>query len=260
MKNYKVILFSVAMTGILAFFLRLQERSFFDVTTGLAVATPLHAVNAIIAVGCAALMVLPVLYTKKNEEGNFAHCFAANAAKELLLPVVGIFFLLGSAVQLLLSWFLLKKILLGLLGILLLLGAGSFLKALSDSRRGKAVSPSLLMGMICALALCMILSYQAESDNPVLLSYYVQILAQGAALLSFYHLGNFAFPPVKLRPWLWPTLVSVVLCFMAAADAGKVVGPLFYLGLAFLQLGLLGLYCRKDPENMHTEEGERPRG
>jgi len=227
-----------AVLGAAGFMLRLAQRQLFDPLTGLPQASALHgAVLLFLLLSTAVVLFLARKEAFTPEEFETAFPFDGKAS--VLCVVLGAALLLGAAAEQFFSYLLLNELLLGILGLLMVLTAAGLFLVLRDCRKGAVSRSYLLLPAICLVALLLVVAYRAEASNSVLLSYYVQVLAQAALLLQHYYLAAAAYTPEKSRPCAFFAALSVLLCLTAAADVGKIVGWLFYLAMALLSLGVL---------------------
>ena len=245
------------LLGAAGLVLRLQEQKAFDSSTGLPLSSWLHGFNAAFLAAAALLCLLFALRTPKDRgEKAFTAAFAMPGAGRVLLPVLGSFLLLLCGGYQLLVYALTRALQYLLLGVLTLLSGGCFLKLTMDCRRSRAAQGVLALPVICMLALSLVLTYRAEANNPVLLDYYVDILAQAAFLLQFYYLADFAYPPAKARAYVFFAALAPVLGLTAAAGAASLAGWAFYLGLTALGLGYLTAYLQQHQQSAPAGEQE----
>ena len=273
-KKYFLPLLAV-LGGGCAFLLRLwQNRTGFEADTGLPIpGAPAGAVLAgFLAVMAVLLWVLSRRLPKETEAGPLLpRDFAAAEPRLLLLPVSGALLLAlagladlyeGLGLGNLLSQFLAAAdpeeaaALLGaagfspaaqkLLGILSLLSAAALFPAISACRRasGGQTPPfqgaPLLLFPPVALVVRLVLTYRLDSVNPVLGSYYVELLALVFLTLGFYRLSSFAFLAGRSRLFAFYTCGAAVLGLAALADGGPHFSSLLLmLGGTAVLLGFL---------------------
>ena len=236
-KEYRLPVFA-AVLGLAGFVLRLAENQLFDPLTGLPADSALHWLLPLFLLAAAAFLVL---LTRREAfvpaEFEEAYPFAGKGA--VVCIVLGAALLLVAAVLQFFSFLLLNEVVLGILGILMLLTAAGLFVVLRDCRKGLTSRSYLLLPGLCLMALLLVAGYRAEVTNSVLLSFYVQVLAQAALLLQYYYLPAAAYAPEKSRPCALFAALSALLCLTAAADGGKLVGGIFYLSQGLLSLGIL---------------------
>ena len=247
--------------GLVCFFLRLwQLRTGFEPDTGLAIPGALAGQLLLAALTILALvMVLSVRTLSAATSGalfaaglqvNKGH-LAVLLAGLLLLGVSGILHLMSSAL------FLEDWIASLLEGLLILASVFSLLPVVRVCQKGGSLSSSLLLTPAVCSVVELVLAYRTSSVNPVLQSYYVDLLALAALTLAYYRLSAFAFRCGQLRRFTLYAVLSVVLCLASTADTllynGVGIlgngwsGTTFFLGSALVMLSLLSIRLSVDP-------------
>ena len=264
-----------ALGGAAAFLLRLwHNRTGFEAGTGLPIpGAPAGAVLAgFLAVMAVLFLLLSRRLPKETEAGPLLpRDFAAGDSRLLLLPVAGALLMglagladlyEGLGLGNLLAQFLAAAdpegaaALLGasgispaaqkLLGALSLLSAAALFPAIAACRRAAAgqdaafrEAPLLLFPPV-ALVVRLVLTYRLDSVNPVLGSYYVELLALVFLTLGFYRLSSFAFLAGRSRLFACYACCAAVLSLAALADGGPHLSSLLLLpGGAAVLLGFL---------------------
>lgn len=98
---------------------------------------------------------------------------------------------------------------------------------------------NLLLVPVVALVVRLVLTYRADSVNPSLSAYYLELLALMLFILSLFRLSSFAFDGGKTRRYVWDTSLAVVLCIATLADGHSYSYALLYGGAALTDLGFL---------------------
>ena len=261
--------------GVGAFALRLwHNRTGFEPATGLPIpGAPAGAVLAgFLAVLTVLLGLLALRQPRETEAGPLLpRDFAAAEPRLLLLPVAGLLLMglsgladlyqglgLGDpAAQLLAAADPEAAAALAgtpgfspgaqkLLGALSLLSAASLFPAVTACRRaagGDAApfreAPLLLVPPV-ALVVRLVLTYRLDSVNPVLGSYYVELLALVLLTLGFYRLSSFAFQAGRTRIFSFYACGAAALSLAALGEGGSQLSTLLLLpGGAAVLLGFL---------------------
>lgn len=112
-----------------------------------------------------------------------------------------------------------------------------------------AINSSLLLIPTVCMVVRLVLCYRSHSINPVLASYYVELLALLFLCLGFYRLSSFAFCQGNPRIYALYSVVSVVLALVNLAD-GITPSSLPCLGGA---LTLLSLFEMQSQESQTFE-------
>lgn len=98
---------------------------------------------------------------------------------------------------------------------------------------------NLLLVPVVVLVVRLVLTYRADSVNPSLSAYYVELLALMLLILSLFRLSSFAFDGGKTRRFVWDTVLAAALCIAALADGRSYSYALLYGGAALTELGFL---------------------
>ena len=247
--------------GLVCFFLRLwQLRTGFEPDTDLAI--PGALAGQLLLAALAVLILVTVLSVRSLSAAPSGALFAAGLqvskghlavllAGLLLLGVSGILHLMSSAL------FLEDWIASLLEGFLILASVFSFLPVVRVCQKGGSLSSSLLLTPAVCSVVELVLAYRTSSVNPVLQSYYVDLLALAALTLAYYCLSAFAFRCGQLRRFTLYAVLSVVLCLASTADTllynGVGIlgsgwsGTTFFLGSALVMLSSLSIRLSVDP-------------
>ena len=143
-------------------------------------------------------------------------------------------------------------------GIFYLLCSLSLFPAARAAKAGGRLNANLLLVPAVCLVADLVLVYRASSVNPVLQSYYVEILALAFLILAFYRLSSFGFRCGQLRLFSLYAMLAAVLCLTAAADSLYLLvsgissvdglsGLAFWLGGGGTALGFLAVRQSVDP-------------
>lgn len=247
--------------GLVCFFLRLwQLRTGFEPDTDLAI--PGALAGQLLLAALAVLILVTVPSVRSLSAAPSGALFAAGLqvskghlavllAGLLLLGVSGILHLMSSAL------FLEDWIASLLEGFLILASVFSFLPVVRVCQKGGSLSSSLLLTPAVCSVVELVLAYRTSSVNPVLQSYYVDLLALAALTLAYYRLSAFAFRCGQLRRFTLYAVLSVVLCLASTADTllynGVGIlgsgwsGTTFFLGSALVMLSSLSIRLSVDP-------------
>lgn len=262
--------------GAAAFVLRLaQNRTGFEADTGLPVGGNFFTL-ALPAVLAAVVVVTAFLTCRlpKGEHAAFPADFSTEDPRFLLLPVAGALLMALSGLMRLAESF-------GLFGavytltadgleaagsspqvslltavLTLACAAGTLLSAAACRlRAGKSPAFSTAALLVCpaALVVDLVLAYRADSINPALEAYYVDLLALVFLALAFYRLSSFGFQSGNTRRFALYTVPAAVMSCAAAADAvpNDPAGGALYLGVALALLGFLLLRLASAPHGAH---------
>lgn len=277
MKARKNMLLVTATAAVFALGLRLwQQLTGFEEVSHLAL--PGHpaaiAVEAVLLVAAVVLTVIARALPGAKEERGFEEMFSTQSVGEVTLIVLGVFLMLSSGVL---------QILFALLGgglqnvlqsdgmavtvvwmgtvspkEVLLLGGTALVSAICllptaavcrchEDRPGRNVNGTVLLVPILLLVVRLVLVYRIDSIDPVLQSYYVELLALVFVILAFYQLAGFAFGQGSHRWYSVCSGMAVVLCAATLADGHDISDTLFYAGSGLSVLGFWLVYRRSDP-------------
>lgn len=265
MKKYAYLPLSALAGGAAAFVLRLlQNRGGFEADTGLPVpGDPCRYALAALLAALAVLFWLLVRRLPEDASPAFPSSFAAASPALLTLPVAGVFLMgLSGALEIL-----------GGLGVVLpfapspeaailasplprafvfygaltLVSAVCLFPAAAACRRpgdraadaAKPFSGGVLLVPVVCLVVRLVVAYRADSVNPALSAYYVELLALAFLTLGFYRLSSFAFQAGQNRRFALYALPAVVLSMATLADGHGLAGSLLYGGGALALLGFL---------------------
>lgn len=115
-------------------------------------------------------------------------------------------------------------------------------KRVSSPENPSSFSGNLLLVPVIVLVIRLVVTYRADSVNPSLSAYYVELLALTFLILSLFRMASFAFDGGKPRRYVWDTLAAVVLCAATLADGHGLASGLLYGGAALAELAFLLLY------------------
>lgn len=146
---------------------------------------------------------------------------------------------------------------LGVLAAVCLFPAAAACRGRPDAEPRGANPAFLLVPPVC-LVMRLVLTYRVYSVNPVLQTYYVEILALAFLTLAFYRLSAFAYRAARTRRFALYAGAAVAVCIAALADGTEPSGLLFYAGGALSLLGFLLLWLTGEPPASETaERGDR---
>lgn len=275
MKKYICFPLLALVGGGAAFILRLlQRRTGFEADTGLPIpgnpyALLLVGLFIVLAVGC--LLLCRVLPANPETPLVFPDGFAVSSPALLTPTVAGIFLLALSGILDVVSGVASPSALLGLgagdyavtvitgdtaayseiftprehmiAGLLSILSAASLFPAIPACRirqgEKRAYKRELLLVPVCCLVVRLALTYRAQSADPSLADYYVELLAVVFLTLAFYRLSSFGFQVGRTRRFTLYAVLAIVFCLAVLADHPDLARLLFYLGSAATLLGFL---------------------
>jgi len=130
------------------------------------------------------------------------------------------------------------------MGALTALSCAAVLPVISACRRGapperNAHLGNLLLVPTSCLLIRVVMTYRADSVNPALSVYYVEILALAFLVLGIYRTSSFAFHSGGTRRFTVYVGCSLLFCVITLADSHTLSASLLYLGGALLSLGFL---------------------
>ena len=275
MKTIRLLPILAALGGAAAFVLRLwHNRTGFEAGTGLPIpGAPAGFLLALFLAAFAVVLTVMVRGLPKETEAGplLPRDFAAGDSRALLLPVAGALLMglsgladlyEGLGLGNLLAQFVAAAdpegalaLLEGegtfspaaqkFLGALSVFSAAALFPAVSACRRAVEASPAfrdapLLLFPPVALVVRLVLTYRLDSVNPVLGSYYVELLALVFLTLGFYRLSSFAFQAGRTRLFAFYACAASVLSLAALADGGPHLSSLLLLpGGSAVLLGFL---------------------
>jgi len=270
MKKYNLFYLLAVLGGAVGFLLRLlQNRTGFEAETGLPVSgnLPALALIVLLVIFAAALLLLSKAWPA-GDSPAFPQDFSTEDPKQLTLPVLGALMMGLAGLADLYESFTHRNLLLQLqsaadpyglvmeitpvfssrlqmlLGILSILSAAALFLAAAACRRrddgANAYNATLLLVPPVALVVRLVLTYRADSINPALAAYYVELLALIFLTLSFYRLSSFAFAAGNTRRFALYSGAAVALSLISLADGGPHLSALLlYAGGAITLLGFL---------------------
>lgn len=118
----------------------------------------------------------------------------------------------------------------------------------SGSREAdRAAAPAGVNGLylllpVIAMVVRLVLRYRQDSVNPTLAAYYIPLLALVLVTMALYLLAGFAFQSGSSKTFLPVSVMSIVLCAAALADAQPLYSILCYAGFALSISGYLCLH------------------
>ena len=132
------------------------------------------------------------------------------------------------------------------LGVLAIVAAASLFpiaKACRRAGRGDApaVNGNLLLVPVIVLVVRLVMTYRADSVNPALSTYYVELLALTFLILSLFRLSAFAFSGGRTRRFAWDAMAAAALCLATLGDRHGLGSMLLYAGGALTQLAFLSM-------------------
>ena len=277
MKKYICFPLLALVGGGAAFVLRLlQRRTGFEADTGLPIpgnpyALLLAGLLIALAVGC--LLLSRLLPADSEARLVFPDGFAVSSPALLTPTVAGIFLLALSGILDVIWGMAFPLTLFGLslsagdyaatvitgytaayseifssrehmiVGLLSILSAASLFPAIPACRirqgEKKTYKRELLLVPVCCLVVRLALTYRAESADPSLADYYVELLAVVFLTLAFYRLSSFGFQAGRTRRFTLYAVLAIVFCLAVLADHPDPARLLFYLGGAATLLGFL---------------------
>jgi hypothetical protein len=134
-----------------------------------------------------------------------------------------------------------------LMGVMSLASAASLLPAAAACRRpadqrqeGQLLTSGILLVPPVCLVVRLVLTYRADSVDPSLGAYYVELLALVFLTLGFYRLASFTVQAGRTRRFALYASAAVTLSITALADGGPHLSSLLlYVGGALTLLGFL---------------------
>lgn len=292
MKKQLLLPLAALAGGSAALVLRLlQNQTGFEAATGLPVPgnLPGTALAVLLAVLAAVLSVLARRLPQKKTNPAFPDDFRTESAGLLALPVAGLLMtalsgaldilaalgLTGSAAVLpepggsVISFgFLFSGAAVSpraqlLTGALSLLTALCLFPAVAACRRRpgmepRTAEPALLLAPPVCVVVRLVMVYRADSVNPALQTYYVELLALVFMTLAFYLLSSFAYRDARPRRFALCAAAAVVLCLTSLADWRGLSAALLHAGGAASLLGFLLLWLTGGQIAPETTAGDDP--
>lgn len=264
MKKQFLLPVTAAAAGAVLFVLRLlQRKTAFESATGLAIKEhPLTIVPVILLLTAGVLLFLLARKLPRSTEDTFPASFSTTDAGVLTLPVMGILLMLLSGCVNVLS-FVQPDLIPGsgmlsttthllyavtaAVPALAMFPAVSACRVRDDSAERKAFDGICLLAAPVCLVVRLVLSYRIYSINPVLETYYAEVLALVLMTLAFYHLSSFAFSSGRSGSFAFYSSFAVVVSLSALGGSGSFPDLLLYAGGALTLLGFLLLYLQEPP-------------
>ena len=229
-----------AILGAAGFFLRtMQQKTGFEPHTGLAVRANPYAIAVaaviLLAVAGFALALRGTLAPKME----FAALFSMEGKQGAKTLAVGgaLAMIIGGGLEVFKGVAVTRDV--------LSLAAGAFLvvagvclfgtvKALSQSQEGEGV---YLIAAVCCAVVQLIASYRLYAVDPVLQSYYVELLALVCHTLAFYTLCGLFYHGRGFRRFAFFTFVALLLTLTSLADGHGISEILMLLGMSAAEVG-----------------------
>ncbi len=251
--------------SMICFSLRLlQNRYGFEPDTGLPVADSLHSFLlpcALLLLTAAALLLCRRLPKEKDDSAlSFSAQFDAHCTATLMLAVAGVFLWCLSGLASLLPAFMgwgelytgttaglyypvsavTRRVNIILAALMIPTGL-CYLPAVAAIRRKESghINGNLLLFPVIYLILRLTISFREMSINASQQAYYVELLALILLTLSLYRLSSFAFRCGNTRRFALYSIMAVILCATALADAATLSDRLFFCGSSVLALSFL---------------------
>lgn len=231
-----------ALMGAAGFILRLMQRKTgFDAETGLALRGNLFALAVAGIIALAALLLALLLRGGLALKWEFARLFSMeNKAPAKTLAIGGAMAMLAAGGLEVFEGVAVTRDILSLVAGAFLVVAGVCLfgtvKALSNREEGEGV---YLLAAVCCAVVQFIASYRLYAVDPVLQSYYVELLAFACHVLSFYTLCGLFYHGCGCKRFAFFTLLSLTLTLTSLADGHAISEILMLLGMSAAELGFL---------------------
>jgi len=265
MKKHLPLTLLTVIGSMICFSLRLlQNRYGFEPDTGLPVADSLHSFLlpcALPLLTAAALLLCRRLPKEKDDAAvPFAAQFDTRCTAALMLVVAGVFLWCLSGLTSLLPTLLnhgelytgtaaglyypvsaVTRRVNSTVAALIIIAAPCYFPAVAAIRKKDAghVNGNFLLIPVIYLILRLTVSFREMSINASQQAYYVELLALILLTLSLYRLSSFAFRCGNTRRFALYSIMAVILCATALADAAALSDRLFFCGSVVLVLGFL---------------------
>ena len=264
MKKQFLLPVTAAAAGAVLFVLRLlQRKTAFESATGLAVkGHPLTIAPVILLLAAGIILFLLARKLPRGTEDTFPASFSTTDAGSLSLPVMGILLMLLSGCVNVLSFeqpdlipgsetlstttHLLYAVT-AAVPALAMFPAVSACRTRDDAAQHKAFDGVCLLAAPVCLVVRLVLSYRIYSINPVLQTYYAEVLALVLMTLAFYHLSSFAFSRGRSGSFAFYSSFAAVAGLAALGGSGSFPDLLLYGGGSLALLGFLLLYLQESP-------------
>lgn len=222
--------------GIVGAILRKTERiTVFEPDTGLAVLWHPVTIGLIaLSVLMAVLFFVSVRRMYSREfAGGYAEAFYAPSGGYITLSVMSVFLLAASGTMLIqdsviggafsVAWL--------ILGLFAFLAAGSVMVTARSNYRGGHQGKYSLFLLAPAFFSCfwLVLAYERQAENPVLLQYVYELFAIICILLAFYFMAGFGFEKPKVRRTSFFLLMGIYFSIVTIADGHRMSEMLIYL-------------------------------
>lgn len=198
--------------------------------------------------GAAALSLLPavciavfgLLAFRVQDDGScVAESFRFDGTMPLFCGVLGAFTLVAAAVLLVLGGA--AAITLLLAAFLAVSGACVFY-VLVCLRKGREF-PGIAVGFPAAyLAVQIVFTYRECAKDPVLVNFYLELLALASLAWAFVQMAAFAFRNGSARSYLTFSMLSIALSIACTVTASTLFWMLLFGGFAFAQLAFLAAW------------------
>jgi hypothetical protein len=234
----------------------MQNRTGFEADTGLPISGNLYAALLpvlLLVLAVAAIFTARFFPEKRQRDGQgFGDCFFSVSPLGATVVVCGIFLCFaGGVYDIYAALTLTHSSADVLVGGFAILSAGCLLPAAAAARRrpdeqgglspAASFSGTLLLAPVVFWILLLVIVYRTHSVNPTLEAYYPQLLALVFLVLAFFKTSSFAFQDGRSRQFLVCSMLAVILCLTALADAPSLGLTLLLAGGAVTQLGFLFL-------------------
>lgn len=242
-RRYSVL---AAFAGAAFFLLRLlQRKTGFEAETGLAVRGNLFALALVVALilsGAALLLaVRKTPFAAMAAKYPFAQLFSFEG-KTLpkTLAVGGVMAMVAAGGLEIFSAVTMTRDVLSLAAGALLVVAAVCLfgavKALGSDREGEG---TFYLAAVCCAVVQLVASYRLYAVDPVLQSYYVELLCLVLHVLAFYALCGLYFSGCGFGRFLFFTLAALLLTLTSLADGHGISEMLMLLGMSGAEMGFL---------------------
>ncbi|MBR6739155.1 MAG: hypothetical protein IKL99_05735 [Oscillospiraceae bacterium] len=186
-------------------------------------------------------LVLFILLTRRAKDSGreMQALFDFSGTLPLFCAVLGAFVLIAAAVALFLG---------GVGGVTVILPlflavSGACALYVSVCLKKGIAFPGIAAGFPAAyLSVQLVFTYRECAKDPVLVNFFVELLALAAFAWAFVQLSAFAFRTASPRSYLPTAMLSVVLGVTGALTASSLFWMLMLGGFAFVQLAFLSAY------------------
>lgn len=193
---------------------------------------------SLVPAACLVLFAL-LSFRAKDEGSSMAERFHFDGTLPLFCGVLGAFVLVAAAVLLVLGSTAPVTL---LLAAFLAVSGGCVFYVLVCLRKGKEF-PGIAAGFPAAyLAVQLIFTYRECAKDPVLVNFYLELLALAAFAWAFVQLCAFAFRGGSARGYLSFSMLSVALGVAGAVTASTLFWMMLLGGFALAQLAFLSAW------------------